>query len=130
MTAGRGALLVYGVLLAVLAIQAGGMLASAAKLRRWREQPARRPRGRWRVAAAIGLPLALNLAWAGVTLLASPLLLGFPLTFWLLYLPDVSRLLIVSGVVALGWAVVHTALAVAVLRPVGARTDLSEPVHA
>jgi hypothetical protein len=125
----QGTLVVYGALLALLAVQIGGMARSAAELRRWHRQPSRRPHGRWSLTAAIGPSLALNLGWAGVTLLASPLF-GIPLAFWLLYLPDVSRLLIASGAAALGWAIVRTLVAWAVLRPAVARTGLSQPIHA
>lgn len=106
----------FFVLLAVALLQALGIARSIVLLRRWRAQPARRPRGFIRVTGRIVLPLVVSLAWALVCLVGLPLLLGGSLSLLRLAIPDFAMVLVGSGVVALAWGVGRAILAVRTLR--------------
>jgi hypothetical protein len=57
------------------------------------------------------LPLILNLLWALITLLLLPqMIFGLPLTILATGLPDLGYILLVSGVLALGWGILRTVL--------------------
>ena len=109
--------LVFGALAAVVAVQLGGMARSVRTLRRRAAGPGRRPRGRWAVAGAIGLPLVLNAAWAALVLVALPRGLGASVGLLLLQLPDAGVVLVASGTLAAAWAAVRTGLVLVLARP-------------
>jgi CubicO group peptidase (beta-lactamase class C family) len=104
------------VLLAVGALQVLGMARSIVLLRRWRAQPARRPRGLIRVTGRIVMPLVVSLAWALVCLVGLPLLLGGSLSVLLHTIPDLAVVLVASGVVAAAWGFCRAILAVRTVR--------------
>jgi hypothetical protein len=108
--------MLFNVLLGVVVLQLLGIARSIVLLRRWRAQPARRPRGPMRVTGRIVLPLLLSLAWALVCLVGLPSLAGGSLSVVLLLLPDLGVVLAVSGGVALAWGVCRAILAVRTLR--------------
>ena len=110
--------ILYGLLLTALAMQVTGIARSALLLRRWRRQPEQHPHGRWALARHVGLPLVANLAWAGATLLMVPLVLGGSLLLLTLQMPDVGYTLAGSGLIALVWAALRTALFMHALRAV------------
>jgi hypothetical protein len=128
----------FFVLLGVVVLQVLGIARSIVLLRRWRAQPARRPRGLLRVTARVVLPLLVGLAWALVCLVGLPKLGGSLReaaadTGWLLVAvlddlhwadraslllttPDLGWLLVASGTVSLVWGVTRAVLAVSTLR--------------
>ena len=109
--------LVYGALAAIVAVQLAVTARSVRTLRRWAASTGRRPRG-WRaLAGAIGLPLALNAAWAALVLVALPRALGASVALVLHQLPDVGSVLVASGALAAVWAAVWTGLALGLTRP-------------
>ena len=102
-------------LVAVVAVlQLLGIVRSVVLLRRLRTQPHRRPRGPWAVAFRVGVPLVSNVGWGLFMLIGFPQLL-YPLSLTLLLVPGLGYLVVVSGVVALGWGIVRTVLAYLVL---------------
>jgi hypothetical protein len=64
----------------------------------------------------IGLPLVLNLAWGLLALVGIARFLGAPLSIMQYLVPSFGYTLLVSGVVALGWAIVRTILMYFALR--------------
>jgi CubicO group peptidase (beta-lactamase class C family) len=115
----------FFVLLGVGVLQVLGIARSIVLLRRWRAQPARRPRGLIRVTARVVLPLLVGLAWALVCLVGLPpdpglpiwlAALGGSLSLLLLTTPDLGWLLVASGTVSLVWGVTRAVLAVSTLR--------------
>ncbi len=103
--------LVYAVLFGIVVLQLRGMTRSVVALRRGRV-PGGRPGPWWRIA----LSLALNLIWALFVLVLVPKQFGLSLTVMAQGLPDLAYLLLASGFTALGWGIVRTAWAYAVLR--------------
>jgi CubicO group peptidase (beta-lactamase class C family) len=106
----------FFVLLGVWVVQLLGIGRSIVLLRRWRAQPARRPRGLLRVTRRVVLPLLVGLAWALVCLVVLPVLLGGSLSLLLLTTPDFAVVLAGSGVLAAAWGVTRAILAVHTLR--------------
>jgi CubicO group peptidase (beta-lactamase class C family) len=120
--------LFLGVLLLAVAVQGFGMARTATLLRRWHGRPDQRPRG-WRAAAVrIGLPLVCNVGWGLFALVGVPTLFGVPLSFIRYLAPDFGTIVAASGVVALGWSIVRTVLALWVLRTWGAPRAIVAPV--
>lgn len=114
-----GMVVVYGVLLGVIVLQTGGMIWSALTLRRGRVSHRWFGPG-WR----IGLPLALNLAWALFVLVVLPqIFLGLPLLIIATGIPDVGYTLLLSGLIALGWGILRTVWGYFALR----KTDVAHP---
>ena len=106
----------------VLVVQLAEIIRSMMTLRRWQQQPARRPRGLWGHVRSIILPLIGSIAWGLLLLVGVPTLMGgYPLSFLMYMTPDLGFFLIVSGGVALVWGVLRTALAFFTLR--GAKHD-------
>lgn len=97
--------MVYGIVLAILALQIAAIVRSIRKLRRWRGMPEGRPHGVIRVALSLGLPLALSLLWALVVLVVLPNKVQAPLSALLMGLPDLGYLLVVSVVLGLAWSI-------------------------
>jgi hypothetical protein len=103
--ANTGVWVVYGILIGLIVVQAGGVIWSARKL-----QGGRLTEGKVRVGRQIVLPLVLNLAWALITLvLLSKIIFGLPLMIFATGLPDLGYTLLVSGLIALGWSILRTA---------------------
>lgn len=98
--------MVYGILIGLIVVQVGGIVWSARKL-----QSGHLTDGQVRVGRQIVLPLTLNLAWALITLVVLPkMIFGLPLLIFATGLPDMGYTLLVSGLIALAWAVLRTAL--------------------
>jgi hypothetical protein len=124
---GSGLWLVYAPFLLLVAIQIAGMGRSLL-LWRWRAQPAQRPAGRRAVLWRIGLPLALNLLWGLTILVGIPAVTEVSLqSFGYLY-PDLIATLTTSAVIALGWGLLRTALALLALRTTGAPSAVARLV--
>ena len=103
-----------------------GIIQSMGKLHRWRAQPARRPHG-WRgLVWHVAVPVVLNLIPALLFLVGAPQLFG-PLSFLIYVSPDLGYVMLVSGVVALGWSALRTGLAFLVLRTRDARLAVEAP---
>jgi beta-lactamase family protein len=95
---------VYGILIALIVVQVGGVIWSARKLLRGRLTDRQ-----VRVGRQIILPLILNLVWALITLLILPkVMFGLPLTILATGLPDLGYTLLISGWIALAWAILRT----------------------
>jgi CubicO group peptidase (beta-lactamase class C family) len=112
----RTSTLLYAALLITVAVQAAGMARTMILLHRWRNQPKLHPQGRTAAALHVGLLLLLNLGWGLFALVVVPMFFGASLSFLLYLVPDFSATLLASGAVALGWAIVRTALVWRVLR--------------
>jgi CubicO group peptidase (beta-lactamase class C family) len=102
---------VYTLLFGIVALQLRGMTRSVVALRLGRLRG-----GRIGPRLRITLALALNLAWALLVFVLLPKQLGLGLPVLAQGLPDLVYVLAASGVVALGWGIVRTAWAYAVLR--------------
>jgi hypothetical protein len=119
-------MLLKGVLLLSIAIQLAGMALTLVRL--WRMQSQLAPNGRSQrpsqrtMVLQIGLPLVINLAWGLLVLVGAPRFLNMPLSFIQYMLPTLGYTLLVSGLVALGWGVVRTALVYLALRTAGTPT--------
>ncbi|MGH3147544.1 MAG: serine hydrolase domain-containing protein, partial [Rubrobacter sp.] len=104
---------VFFAVLAICLLQLLGIARSVVLLRRWRTQPARRPRGLLRVGLRVVGPLLSNLLWAAVCLVGLPQ--GSPL--WTMVFYDIGLVVVASGTVALVWgAISRPVLALLVLR--------------
>jgi len=98
---------VYGVLIGLIVVQVGGVIWSARKLQRGRVTQAR-----VRVGRQIVLPLIVNLFWALIALVVLPkMMFGLPLMILATGLPDLGYTLLISGLIALAWGILRTALA-------------------
>jgi CubicO group peptidase (beta-lactamase class C family) len=116
----------YIIILGIAALQVVGIIRSVGKLRRWRTAPSRRPHG-WRgLVWHVAVPLVLNLIPAVLFLVGAPQLFG-PLSLLIYVSPDLGYIMLVSGVVALGWSVLRTGLAFLVLRTRGASLAVEAP---
>jgi CubicO group peptidase (beta-lactamase class C family) len=111
-----GIFVVYAALLGVIVLQLGGMIRSGAALRR-----RRLPTGRFGPKSRTGVALALNLGWAVLVLVLLPKQFGVPLLTLAQGLPDLAYALLVSAVIALGWAVLRTVWAYFAFSKSGAR---------
>jgi CubicO group peptidase (beta-lactamase class C family) len=114
--------IMYGVLLVIVVIQLGGMMLTLVRIQRWQSGRSR-PHSQGAKVLQIGLPLVLNLAWGLLALVGIARFLGAPLSIMQYLVPSFGYTLLVSGVVALGWAVVRTVLVYFALR--GASTNES-----
>jgi len=114
--------IMYGLLLTIVAIQLGGMTLTLARMRRWQSGHAL-PHSRRARAMQVWLPMMVNLAWGLLALVGIPRILGAPLSIMQYLVPSFGYTLLVSGVVALSWAVVRTMLVYFALR--GARPNES-----
>jgi len=128
--ASRTPTLVYAVLFLAVAVQAAGMARTVTPLRRWHGRPEQPPQGWIAVALRIGLPLVFNVGWGLFALVGVATLFGTPLSFLVYLAPDFGYTLAASGVVALVWGSIRTALALRVLRKRGATRAIAAPVTA
>jgi hypothetical protein len=95
-----------------------GIVRTMVLLRRWRS----RPRSRRAMALRVGLPLIANLGWGLGLLLVFPQV-AYPLTPTMLIVPDLGYLVVASGVAALTWGTLRTALvSIALHRPDTSKT--------
>jgi CubicO group peptidase (beta-lactamase class C family) len=102
----------YALLLAVIALQFSLMIRSVIAFRHRRV-----PRGRLGAWGHIAVSLLANVAWAALILIVVPQkVLGLPLPILAQGLPDFAYLLLISGVVALGWGIGKTVWALLLLR--------------
>jgi CubicO group peptidase (beta-lactamase class C family) len=101
-----GIFVVYAALFGLIVLQVAGMIRSAAVLR-----SRRIPTSRFGWKSRTGLALALSLAWASLVLVLLPKQFGLPLLTLAQGLPDLAYVLLLSGILALGWGVVRTAWA-------------------
>jgi hypothetical protein len=114
--------IMYGVLFLIVALQLGGMLLTLLRLRRWQSERSG-PHSQGTKVLQIGLPLVVNLAWGLLALVGIARFLGVPLSIMQYLVPSFGYTLLVSGWVALSWAVVRTVLVYFALR--GARPNES-----
>jgi CubicO group peptidase (beta-lactamase class C family) len=98
-----GIFVAYAALLGVIVLQVGGMIRSAARLRR-----RRLPTGRLGSKSRTALALAVNLVWALLVLVLLPKQFGVSLLTLAQGMPDLAYALLASGVVALSWGVLRT----------------------
>jgi hypothetical protein len=104
-------LVVYAALFALLLLQAGGIVKTAAALHRGEVRSSRI--GPW---WRIGITTVVSLAWAVFVLVLVPKQLGLPLSVLATGFPDLVYLLLASALVALAWAVVKAVWTFTVLR--------------
>jgi CubicO group peptidase (beta-lactamase class C family) len=108
--------LVYGFVLGVVVLQVRGLIRSVDGLRQGRV-----PRGRVGPRWRIGLALALSLGWALSILVLLPRQMGVPVLVMAQPFPDLTYILVVSAIVALGWGIVRAIWAYSVLRKAGSK---------
>ena len=101
----------WAMLFAVLVLQLRGFVRWSAALRHGHVPP-----GRLRPRLRIGLWFAFSLGWAALVLVLVPKQLGLSLFVAAQGLPDLAFVLLLSGLVALGWGIVRTIWAYATLR--------------
>jgi CubicO group peptidase (beta-lactamase class C family) len=107
------------ILIAALVLQILGIARSLILVRRWRQQPGRRPQGAWALTRRVALPLAGGLVWAALCLVVLPAPQG--VTVAQLRLNDLGLTLLLSGGIALGWSLLRTIFVLLVLRSSGMR---------
>jgi CubicO group peptidase (beta-lactamase class C family) len=118
--------LLYAVLLLAVAVQIAGMARTATLLRRWHSRPEQRLQGWIAVVVRIGLPLLCNVGWGLFALVGVPALFGgVPLSFIRYIAPDFGATLLVSGVIALGWGTMRTAVLLWMRRAAEHRTAVA-----
>ena len=117
---------VYSILIGLIIVQVLGVIRSAQNLQRQR-----RTDGQVKVGRHIVLPLLLNLVWTLVTLVILPkMIFGLPLMILSTGLPDLGYTLLMSGLLALGWGILRTALAFFTLSTANKRSLPDVPVEA
>ncbi|MEZ4710140.1 MAG: serine hydrolase domain-containing protein [Caldilineaceae bacterium] len=105
----------YGIAVGLTALALVNVGWSFTRRRHWQSRLVENDSRRGQLTSVLG-PLLLNLLLAGVLLVGLPWLFKAPL-FGLIYVfADLGYTLLVGGVVALGWAIVRTALAYQALR--------------
>ena len=103
--------IVFTMLFGAIGIQATGMYRSISRLRR-----RQLPTGPFLRRTRIALSMVANLGWALLVLILLPKQLGVPLPTLTQGLPDLAYTLLISGSVALVWAVTRTVWAILTLR--------------
>jgi CubicO group peptidase (beta-lactamase class C family) len=103
-----------GVVLVLVQIVA--LLHSVAVLRRWQARPESRPRGARMLIWHLWLPLAVNLGWASLILIAAPRFFGLPFAETVFILGDYAYVLAASALIALIWGVLRFWIAWRLLR--------------
>jgi hypothetical protein len=68
------------------------------------------------------LPLLSNLGW-GLLALLWPRLFDAPLSYLIYAAPDIGYIFLISGLVALAWAIIRTVLLLWLLRPAESRAS-------
>jgi hypothetical protein len=106
----------YGGIMALAVVEVCGIGWSALVLRRWWQQPARRPNAGWRSTLRhLALPLVLHTLLAALFLVVLPRLYQAPMSFIRSHDPDVGYAALVTGGLALGWGIVRTVFVLALL---------------
>jgi CubicO group peptidase (beta-lactamase class C family) len=100
-------------LLLIPILQIAGAGLTLRQVRRWRQEPDRRPTGARKWALNIALPLIPNLGLVGVFL---SLLFSGMLKFLRLFTPDIVWVGLISGGFALVWGSLRTGLVIRALR--------------
>ncbi|MBN1120778.1 MAG: beta-lactamase family protein [Anaerolineae bacterium] len=100
-------------LLLIPILQIGGAALTMRQVRRWRQEPDRRPTGARKWALNIALPLIPNLGLAGMFLY---LISSGMLEFLRLFTPDIAWIGLISGGFALIWGSLRTGLVTRALR--------------
>jgi CubicO group peptidase (beta-lactamase class C family) len=114
---------VFTVLFGAVCIQAAGMFRSISRLRR-----RQLPTGRFLRRTRIVLSMLANFGWASLVLVLLPKQLGVPLLTLTQGLPDIAYTLLVSGSVALVWAVARTVWALLTIRAAHGHTNVNSVV--
>jgi CubicO group peptidase (beta-lactamase class C family) len=112
--------LVYVALFTIVCLQAGGMIRSAATLRKGQV-----PSGRFGPKTRIGVAFVLNLAWGLFVLVLLPKQFGASLLVLAQGLPDLADALLASGLLALGWSVGRTVWAYLAYRRIAQPTGIT-----
>jgi hypothetical protein len=107
---------VYGIVLAIIALQIFGAAHSVRSFRRWSTTPSRAPSNPIGVGVHLALPLLMSWIWAFAVLVMLPRKVGAPLSALEVGLPDLAYPLIASAVFALTWGLVRTGWAIRALR--------------
>ena len=110
-------LILLSVPAAILALQIIGLLRSLALVRRWRAQPTRRPYGIWGTMWQIGLPEFASLIVGLLALVGLPQGLQLPMSYLLYAMPDFGTMLVVIGIIGVGWSLVWLVLTQRVRHP-------------
>lgn len=92
----------------VVLLQVVGMWRTVSLVRRWRADPASRPKGWVALLFRVGLPALVNLACGVVVLVWLPRAV-IPLDALLMAVPDLAWPLVIGAVVAVVWSVARTA---------------------
>jgi hypothetical protein len=95
----------------ICALQLVLMIRFVARLRGWRSRPQSYPRGARSFAWHVGVPLVLNLAWAGLLVVVLPTIVGLPFGDIVFLFGDVGYLMAFSAGFALVWGIVRAVLA-------------------
>lgn len=99
----------------IVALQLLSLIWGVFRLRRWSRQPERHPHGWWRVALRIALPILLNLLFAAILAIGLPQVAGTSLITLLRLTPDWGIVLLLSGVLGIGWLIWGIATVVVLL---------------
>jgi hypothetical protein len=126
-------MILYRGIMVLAVLQLIGMGWSARALRRWRQQPASQRRPAWLpLLWRLALPVGLHALVALIFLVALPTMLypGASRTFIVAADPDVGYVMAVSGGLALRWSIIHTIVALALLRRQGPSARATSPLPA
>jgi hypothetical protein len=123
--------LLYLALFLVVVVQVDGMIRTVSRLHRWHRRPEQRPAGPNELVPHLVLPLLGNLGW-GLLALLWPRLFDAPLSYLIYSAPDLGYIFLISGLVALAWAIIRTVLLLLLLRTAESRasTVTGTPVRA
>jgi hypothetical protein len=107
------------------------MIRTVSRLHRWHRRPEQRPAGPNELVPHLVLPLLGNLGW-GLLALLWPRLFDAPLSYLIYSAPDLGYIFLISGLVALAWAIIRTVLLLLLLRTAESRasTVTGTPVRA
>jgi len=104
--ANQFATVLYGIISGIALIPFVNLIWLARIFRKWRANPAQRPRG-GRLAWRLGLIFGLNLLVIFLFLVMQPLMFGISLRSTLLLSPDIAAIMILSIAVASGWCILY-----------------------
>jgi Beta-lactamase len=107
---------VYGIVVGIIALQAGGITRSVRTIGGWRADPLRRPTGALRIGLRVGLPLLVSWSWAFIVLVGLPGMIDAPWPAVLMGLPDLGYPLVASAVLAVGWGLARAIWAIRTLQ--------------
>lgn len=108
-TSSLGTFIAYSILLMILGVQIMGIIRSSKMFRDWDKRD-QRPQGKSKLIT----PLLLNMSWAMLILIGLPLTNN--VTKLAYQIPDFTYLLLVSGLLALGWGIIRTIWAYKILQ--------------